>query len=555
MKDLIRKISSINKFNFDFKVIGYILFSLIIVFHAIALINMGQKKEGMHIDENYSYILSNSYDSPKISWDAESWNQWLRGDDFQKFLVVDDNEQFTYGKVYYNNSLDAHPPLFYYLLHTVCSFFPETFSIWFGVGLNIFTMLATQIVLFFFAKEATGSTLWGCVPVAIYGATQAFFDTALFIRMYALETLFSVLLLWMHYRLMKRSDNVRAIIWCFVITFLGIFTQYYFAILAFFLAVAMCIRLIIRKEWKILFIYAGAMLLAVALVFLVYPAGITQITGSDTNNVGKAVMRNLFDFSKWSQSFGSMLTQTWKITVSGIKLGFTSICCVAIITSFVLGKKHTDPDSRIKAKEWLWESMPFIVLGGILMVAIGVVSHISATYVYVRYIYNLLPLLFLTLSLLLYIISKMVKLNRTVLAIGIIICCFISTLNLVQNNTCSYLYIERTEKDNKIIQTYEDKPLVLVNNGATYHPTSLMHYILEADQVYLAKHLELEDVDECLSQVDCHNGVVFVVLTDKNWSKGYDGKKVMTDIVNESQYFNNYKKLGSCSFSTAYLAY
>ncbi|MDO4742804.1 MAG: hypothetical protein Q4B04_02060, partial [bacterium] len=127
--------------------------------------------------------------------------------------------------------------------------------------------LATQIVIFLFAKEVTGSHMWGIVPVAFYGATMAFFDTTVFIRMYPLLTLFTVLLAWKHYHIIKNPEKRSAIVWCFAITFLGVFTQYYFAIVAFFMAVAMCVRMLCRRDWKTVLIYCDF-----STAYVAYPA-------------------------------------------------------------------------------------------------------------------------------------------------------------------------------------------------------------------------------------------------------------------------------------------
>ncbi|MDO4742669.1 MAG: hypothetical protein Q4B04_01365, partial [bacterium] len=112
------------KKNFHINSIGIILLIVVLVIQTTALVHMGFEKRGLHIDEVYSYILSNSHDSAKIIYENQVWTKWLSGDDFKKFVTVEKGEQFSYGKVYYNNTLDAHPPLFYFLLHTVCSLFP-----------------------------------------------------------------------------------------------------------------------------------------------------------------------------------------------------------------------------------------------------------------------------------------------------------------------------------------------------------------------------------------------------------------------------------------------
>lgn len=536
------------------KITGIIFLTIIIIIQAIALVYMGFQKKGMHIDEFYSYILANSYGSAKISYDSQVWNNWLSGNDFTKFVTVEKGEQFAYDRVYYNNTLDTHPPLFYFLLHTVCSFFPDQYSPWFGIALNIAIMLAVQIALFFFAKEVTDSYFWGLVPVAIYGGMKAFFDTTLFIRMYALLTLFTVLLAWKHYHLIKNPQKRSTIIWCFVITFLGTFTQYYFAVYAFFMAVSVCIWRLIRRDAKTMFIYGGAMAAAIICVFAVYPAGITHITGSETNNVGNTVMENMFDFSKLQYAVNLMFQQADEIITAGITNNFIFASCILIATLLLSFIFRTKLNSKEKAPE-IKDFFPVLILLFVLIATIILISHISAEFVYVRYIYNLFPLYALVVSSVLYLAVNTIKLNQLISATGFVAIWLASTINLIHNNNCSYLFEERFLTDNRIINTYEEYPLIFINNGTTYQPTALLHYIFEAQQVHLADYADIEDTNTFFSNTDCHNGAIFIVLTDKYWSEGFDGDEVMKKIISDSSQFNTYICVGFCDFSTIYLAY
>lgn len=86
-------------------------------------------------------MLSISFDAASISDAPEFWDSWLDGSDFREFLTVEAGEHFAYQSVYDNNTYDAHPPLFYFLLHTVCSLFPGVYSPWLGIVMNIVLMV------------------------------------------------------------------------------------------------------------------------------------------------------------------------------------------------------------------------------------------------------------------------------------------------------------------------------------------------------------------------------------------------------------------------------
>ena len=76
---------------------------------------------------------------------------------------------FNYKNVYYNQTLDCHPPLFYYAIHTICSFFPASFSKWYGFSLNIIIFILVQILLFILSKKIFDSDKNALLTCFIYG--------------------------------------------------------------------------------------------------------------------------------------------------------------------------------------------------------------------------------------------------------------------------------------------------------------------------------------------------------------------------------------------------
>ena len=121
--------------------LGMFFLAVIIFFQIIAMMIVCSGKKEYHIDEIYSYLLSNSYHTDRIANDETKWDKWVSGDQYKSFITVQDGEKFAYDKVYYNNSLDCHPPLYYWVIHTVCSFFPDQFSKWFGLVVNILFLI------------------------------------------------------------------------------------------------------------------------------------------------------------------------------------------------------------------------------------------------------------------------------------------------------------------------------------------------------------------------------------------------------------------------------
>ena len=110
-----------------FKERANILLIIIIIIQICTLVHYGRMKKGYYVDEVWSYGLANSYYHPHVYWN-DALSEWVSGDYFKEYLEVSEAERFKYGSVIFNQKNDVHPPLFYAILHTICSFFPNTFS-------------------------------------------------------------------------------------------------------------------------------------------------------------------------------------------------------------------------------------------------------------------------------------------------------------------------------------------------------------------------------------------------------------------------------------------
>ncbi len=235
------------------------------------------KKKGLHSDEVYSYGLANSYYQPFIthadhnSTEALNKNQWLSGKVFDDYLTVNEDERFAYGSVYYNNTKDVHPPFYYFVLHTVCSLFPGTFSWWYGFSINIVLFILTQLLLYKISRRVTGSTFLSLLVCFLYGFSQGCINTFIFIRMYSMITFFGVLSIYLHLKLLDNEKYKRNLCLIACVTLIGSLTHYYFLVFEFLLSGCMCIYYLFKKQFKKMFIYGGTQLLAALLSFAFFP--------------------------------------------------------------------------------------------------------------------------------------------------------------------------------------------------------------------------------------------------------------------------------------------
>lgn len=252
------------------------------------------KKTGYNGDESWSYGLANSYYQPFIyvrdgvsiddvySDDIINWYEWVDGDTFQKYLTVQQGERFSYGSVYHNQTLDHHPPLYYMLLHTVCSFFPDSYSLWYGFALNCVFLVVTQIFLYRLARLMLKNDVKPLVLCAAYAATSGALSTNVFVRQYSLLTMLTVVFFYFAALVYCSGEKtpVKYIIGCAVTSFAAFFTHYYAIFLIGVMTALLCIWCLCKKKIKRMFVLGLSELAALGLFFAAYPAFFAQVSGS-----------------------------------------------------------------------------------------------------------------------------------------------------------------------------------------------------------------------------------------------------------------------------------
>lgn len=276
--------------------VGNIIITLIIILQLINLIySFAVLKKGIHSDECFSYGLANAYYQPFLNTlshndavNVLNYNEWVSGDVIDNYFTVRADQRFAYGSVIYNNSKDVHPPFYYMVLHTICSFFPGQFSWWYGFALNIVLFVLTQVFLYKLVKKITkDNTFLALLVCGLYGFTQGAIDTFIYIRMYAMITFFGVLSVYLHTLLLEKFDKKRLFAIGFL-TFLGGYTNYYYLIFECALTACICFYMLFKKRYKQMFMYALIQLVGAVMVIVAFPAIFDQFGFFDKSFVSSA---------------------------------------------------------------------------------------------------------------------------------------------------------------------------------------------------------------------------------------------------------------------------
>ena len=85
---------------------------ILLIIQTIIYIYVGTQKSYLHIDEAYSYGLTN-YKQIEIQDNEDFYNNWHNKEYYEDYLSIQKEEEGNLKPVYENQKNDVHPPLFY----------------------------------------------------------------------------------------------------------------------------------------------------------------------------------------------------------------------------------------------------------------------------------------------------------------------------------------------------------------------------------------------------------------------------------------------------------
>lgn len=463
----------------------FFLFTLNIFF----VVYYADLKTGFHIDELYSFAHSNSTQGAFLSENIDSFfldtnhelqNKWIDGRDFHDYLTVQEYEKFGYSHIWENMAKDVHPPFYYILLHTVCSFFPDMFTKWHGAFLNIILWVLTLYMLsklsgLFFADKKIA-----LIPVICYAFSQIGFDTVIYIRMYLLQTLLTISLIYETILLLNENKlNKCNIFLIFLYSFLGIFTHYNAIVFSFLVASTTCFVLLLRKNWKLLFAYSCAMLLSVGLLFILFPEATYAIFSSQRSEDIAHVSWDFFLFIKAFFVFYNSSIYVLFNTQATLVKYFVGILFFVFL--FVNRNKFL--------AHKLFYFLFFIVLSMGTWLVFYMPNMNQFTY---RYFMLLFPLLIIVIFYVLYSVLKNLNVSPKIIFVVFFVFAFISSINTYFNKNSPYFNLRNDELTEDFIESTKGKKIFFLT-PYLWMLFENSHYFMDAQKVYISlEHCNLE---------------------------------------------------------------
>lgn len=513
-------------------------------------------KKGYFIDEIYSWGLSNSYYKPFVV-SGDVFGRWVEGREFLEYLTVQPGEGFAYGSVWYNQSMDVHPPLFYMLLHTVCSFTPGVYATWQGMALNVVFYTGCLLMVYLTARLLSPGKYMPAAAMVLWGLSPGGLSTGIYIRMYMLAAFLTSVSVYLHVKMIRDGQKARWLLGICLATFLGLLTQYYFVFAAFFLSGFYVLWKLGKRRWKEAAVYSAALFGSVGAMVCVFPACITQLTRTDefvaaetrNNLLGGGVVRNLVSYisSINMDFFGGWIRGAALVAVATV-----AVCLWIFFRKRKSAQKEdTGRKSRKDALRPEDEAALILTLAaGFSFLAVSWIAVVPG----VRYIYNLYPLM-VTLA-----VWWVMKFTGWCLGKGKGACRLYAALLLLmavcyangyRQGYVQYLYPENEERV-RLAAMYRDLDCLYIDN---YENAPLTQDLIELSGfrgVYIMPEEQIGQVNQIMEGRDSQKGLIVYVDTNEFWSSGYDAGAVIARLKEETG-FGSARKLYSHELSETYI--
>lgn len=260
------------------------LLFIIILFQIIFLLYFMNSKICFFCDEIYSYSLSNSQYGHIFPPAGHNTNmivtdKWISGDILKKHICVTEKTKFNFTLADLNNFNDSHPPFYNYLLHLICSFFPNSFSKWYGFSLNILFFIISEIFLYLISIKVFKSENLALITCIIYGFSAGSIDCYLLIRVYSLLTMLYLILMYLYISYFEKESLIN-IFFIIIVATLGGLTHYHFYVYAFFLVLTFGLHYLINKKFKLFCLISLSPLLGICISYIYFPYFFIQFKNS-----------------------------------------------------------------------------------------------------------------------------------------------------------------------------------------------------------------------------------------------------------------------------------
>lgn len=183
------------------------------------------------------------------------------------------------------------------------------------------------------------------------------------------------------------------------------------------------------------------------------------------------------------------------------------------------------------------------------------VAHISKKFIYIRYMYNIIPLgIASVLGVIKAVLDGMEKPMKRYLYwffVGVSVLNFWGNLS---SKPDSYTYKNDSHMQ-EIADRMQSVPVVVLSKKFTYIPTANFVKLLQAKRLYMtsaemANYFDLLFTDDSPSATA--EGVMLLIASDQYWAQNYDSGEVLDTLKRNTTMFSSSEYLGYYDFCDVY---
>lgn len=422
---------------------------------------------------------------------------WKTPQEAKDYLVVSEDERLNYISPYYNQTRDVHPPLYYFLVHFVCSLFAGTFSKYTLFFINLVFIIASCLVLRKILKLYNRDNL--VVPTTLlYGLSIGAISMTIFFRMYAMLTFFVMLYFYISLKITKNDFTISKgnAFLLILTTVLGFLTQYYFCIFAVTVFILVAARMLKVKKIKSVIKYTVYHIVSAAIGLLLFPSAIDHIFHS-SRGIGSSTAPFLVQ----------MEVMISRITYAFSIHRFIGVAIFLVIISYIFVRCIEKTDAPQIKSEKLFNIFLFVAPIVIYIMAVARLSPNLDAKTMVRYITPVLPIMAICF---IVFIEKLIKAagilkdGKNTIAIYVLVA--VITVSGLITSTPSYLYrgynnylaVAETHKDLNYVYVYDNyfTHLNSVPEMMIYNKTLIINLYDEKQKNTLSGNEELENCEQ-----------------------------------------------------------
>jgi len=268
-------------------------FILYIILCVISLILLVQKVD-FQVDELLTYNLANA-----DGWLNPESDVTYSPANYPFIEAMSSNGKFDLGHIWKQQAYDTHPPLYYVLVHAICTLFPGTVSVMYAGIINVIFLLTT---LFFYRKILyllIDNQIVIYILSIMFVFSPGLLSIATFLRMYVMSMFWVTAITYIMLKFIEQF-NKRFLISLMIIVICGTLTHYYFVVytcLISLMAVGIWIR---EKEIEKAIFYMLSIIISGGVSFAIFPAMKDHILhgARGTESLNNFIQKDLFSHFK-----------------------------------------------------------------------------------------------------------------------------------------------------------------------------------------------------------------------------------------------------------------